>query len=81
MVAADNANQSPVLEQLTIDASATAIPSAEDPRRTSNPLFGHKQKKKPRPIVPHDGTNGEIVVLHVDMVKDDFWNERPWLLR
>ncbi|KAJ9124213.1 hypothetical protein QFC22_001011 [Naganishia vaughanmartiniae] len=74
-------NQSPMPEQSENDSSELVTPHAEDPRKASNPLFGHKQKKKPRPVVPFDGTNGEIVVLHVDMVKDDFWNERPWLLR
>ncbi|KAJ9106296.1 hypothetical protein QFC21_001441 [Naganishia friedmannii] len=68
-------------EQHNDESSETAIPTAEDARKASNPLFGHKQKKKPRPVVPFDGTNGEVVVLHVDMVRDDFWNERPWLLR
>ncbi|KAI5449886.1 tRNA-His guanylyltransferase [Naganishia albida] len=56
------------------------VPS-DDPRAANNPLFGHKQKKKPRPAPPYDGTQGEIEVLHVDMVKDDFWEARPWLLK
>lgn len=64
-------------------ATESAVPSVvepEDPRKIANPLFGHKQKKKPKATPPYDGTNGEVVVLHVDMVKDEFWNQRPWLL-
>lgn len=25
-------------------------------------------------------SKAEIVVHHTDIIKDDFWNERPWLL-
>jgi tRNA(His) guanylyltransferase len=25
-------------------------------------------------------SKAEIVVQHVDIIKDDFWNDRPWLL-
>jgi tRNA(His) guanylyltransferase len=64
-----------------LDLPSTSTPPPDDPRAASNPLFGHKQKKKPRPAPPYDGTQGEIEVLHVDMVKDEFWDERPWLLR
>ncbi|TIA92718.1 hypothetical protein E3P99_00479 [Wallemia hederae] len=27
-----------------------------------------------------DGTRGSVQILHVDIIKDDFWNQRPWLL-
>ena len=27
-----------------------------------------------------DGTRGSVQILHVDIIRDDFWNERPWLL-
>ncbi|KAJ9112430.1 hypothetical protein QFC20_002218 [Naganishia adeliensis] len=62
-----------------LDVPATTPPA--DPRHASNPLFGHKQKKKPRPVPPYDGTNGVVQVVHVDMVKDGFWDDRPWLLQ
>lgn len=29
---------------------------------------------------PYEGTVGELVVLHEDIIKDAFWAERPWLL-
>ena len=61
-------------------STESTVVETEDPRRIANPLFGHKQKKKPKATPPYDGTNGEIAVLHVDMVKDEFWNQRPWLL-
>jgi tRNA(His) guanylyltransferase len=37
---------------------------------------GHKPKK----IKPYEGTSGEMMVLHEDLIKDSFWEERPWLL-
>lgn len=64
-----------------ITPAPAPAPAPDDPRAANNPLFGHKQKKKPRPAPPYDGTQGEIEVLHVDMVKDDFWQARPWLLK
>lgn len=69
-------------EPLDTPEPTTAADAAnDDPRRAANPLFGHVQKRKPRPVPAYDGTKGEIVVVHVDMVKDEFWNQRPWLLR
>jgi hypothetical protein len=29
---------------------------------------------------PYEGTVGEMVVLHEDLIKEAFWTERPWLL-
>jgi hypothetical protein len=31
-------------------------------------------------VVPFDGTKGEIAVIYEDIVRDEFWEERPWLL-
>ena len=30
---------------------------------------------------PFDGLKGFINVLHIDIIRDPFWAERPWLLR
>lgn len=37
-------------------------------------------KKKKEKVVPFDGTKGEIAVIYEDIVRDEFWEERPWLL-
>lgn len=29
---------------------------------------------------PYEGTVGELVVIHEDLIKDSFWTDRPWLL-
>ena len=29
---------------------------------------------------PYEGTVGDLVVLHEDLIKDAFWADRPWLL-
>jgi tRNA(His) guanylyltransferase len=29
---------------------------------------------------PYEGTVGELVVLHEDLIKEAFWAGRPWLL-
>lgn len=27
-----------------------------------------------------ESKKSDVVILHVDIIKDEFWNERPWLL-
>jgi hypothetical protein len=36
--------------------------------------------KRAKKVKPYEGLTGEVEVLHVDIIKDDFWRERPWLL-
>jgi tRNA(His) guanylyltransferase len=37
--------------------------------------------RKPRAKVkPYEGTSGEIVVVHEDIIRNPFWDARPWLL-
>jgi tRNA(His) guanylyltransferase len=38
---------------------------------------GKRKEKKPK---PYEGLTGDILVLHVDLIGDEFWVERPWLL-
>lgn len=52
-------------------ASGIANPAVTDQQR------GKKKKEK---VVPFDGTKGEIAVIYEDIVRDEFWEERPWLL-
>lgn len=42
----------------------------------------YKDKKKIEKIRKDgiDGTRGPIEILHLDIIKDTFWNDRPWLL-
>lgn len=39
----------------------------------SNTILSRKEKV-------YQGTEGSPMVLHVDIIKDLFWSERPWLL-
>ncbi|KZT54470.1 tRNAHis guanylyltransferase [Calocera cornea HHB12733] len=34
-----------------------------------------------KPVLSPSNPNGEVAVLHVDIIRDEFWEERPWLLR
>lgn len=36
--------------------------------------------KKPAKRKPYEGTTGEIVVVHEDIIRNPFWKARPWLL-
>lgn len=71
-------------------SSSTSDPSSMSPSATapendpvsgpSKPPAKFRNRKKDRPRPPQDGTRGHVVVLHVDIIKDGFWNDRPWLL-
>jgi tRNA(His) guanylyltransferase len=50
------------------------------PAHWTNRKLQPKKGKNRQPDLPFDGTSGKVVVLHVDLIKDGFWNERPWLL-
>ncbi|EJU01439.1 tRNAHis guanylyltransferase [Dacryopinax primogenitus] len=39
------------------------------------------KRPRSRQPPPWDGTSGEVEVLHVDVIADEFWEQRPWLLR
>jgi hypothetical protein len=39
-----------------------------------------KPKAKSKKIKPYEGTIGDLVVVHEDLIKEAFWAERPWLL-
>ncbi|KAK8850597.1 hypothetical protein IAR55_004516 [Kwoniella newhampshirensis] len=36
--------------------------------------------KKPKRVKPYEGTEGEVVVIHEDIIGNTFWDARPWLL-
>ncbi|KAK4689255.1 tRNA(His) guanylyltransferase, partial [Tremellales sp. Uapishka_1] len=40
-----------------------------------------KDEKENKKAKPYEGTMGEIVVVHEDLIGDKFWQEREWLLR
>lgn len=52
------------------DPSAPSTDAAHDTVSS-----GVKAKRK-----AYEGTTGELVILHEDIIKDAFWAERPWLL-
>jgi tRNA(His) guanylyltransferase len=39
-----------------------------------------KPKGKSKKRKPYEGTIGDLVVVHEDLIKEAFWAERPWLL-
>ncbi|KAL7420846.1 tRNA-His guanylyltransferase [Cryptotrichosporon argae] len=66
-------------------ALAIAAPAATDGAAGSASPGGEvgtsrKAKDKERKRRPYDGTSGPVEVLHVDIIRDTFWAERPWLL-
>lgn len=60
----------------TFEHSADGLP----PKKLTNRKLLPKKGKNRQPLLPFDGTSGKVVVLHVDLIKDAFWAERPWLL-
>lgn len=71
----------------TDPCTSTATSSSTDtplPTDGSNPLYGKvkgsKKKVARSDQVVQDGTRGKVTVVHVDLIKDTFWKERPWLL-
>lgn len=50
--------------------------TGEEPLRTAG-RSKHPSKAKSK---PYDGLTGQVVVLHEDLIKDAFWDARPWLL-
>ena len=58
-----------------VDPLAVSPDAAEDVQTTAPPDNKSKGKRK-----PYEGTVGELVVLHEDLIREAFWTERPWLL-
>lgn len=58
-----------------VDPLAVSPDAAEDVQTTAPPDKKSKGKRK-----PYEGTVGELVVLHEDLIREAFWTERPWLL-
>lgn len=48
--------------------------SVEEARRQ------RKLEKKAKKAEKYEGMTGPVVYLNDDIIKDAFWNERPWLL-
>lgn len=82
-LALDSDEQAPSI-QTTPDTSSPQ----SDLKPSEPPLPAHwtnrklqpKRGKNRQPGLPFDGTSGQVVVLHIDLIKDAFWEERPWLL-
>ncbi|KAL2039279.1 hypothetical protein N7G274_007947 [Stereocaulon virgatum] len=55
----------------TADMPAATAAIAGDGAETSKTQKEKERKRR---------SKAEIVVQHVDIIKDDFWNDRPWLL-
>lgn len=54
--------------------AAEGTVSIEEARRQ------RKKEKKQKKAEKYEGMTGPVVFLNDDIIKDAFWNERPWLL-
>lgn len=61
--------------------SSSATENIPEENPSSAAVKAKPNHKKLKPPQPYDGTTGEVVILHEDIVKGDFWEKRPWLLR
>lgn len=56
------------------EAAQAATPSAE-----GAPVIKMRQRKEKKQR-PYEGSTGDVVILHVDIIGNTFWDARPWLL-
>lgn len=61
------------------DVSTPAPGVAIDAERAATAVTTNSTAK-PAKRKPFEGTSGEIVFLHEDIIRDPFWAARPWLL-
>jgi hypothetical protein len=75
------------VEPAQCPSQAAPSPKREDgPASTSQvqqdaegrPIKLRQRKEKKRR--PYEGLTGDVVVLHLDIIGEQFWLERPWLL-
>ncbi|WWD20780.1 hypothetical protein CI109_105257 [Kwoniella shandongensis] len=67
-----NTNKSDEGTEIQSSVAATEV--------TDGPSRPHRTEKKPKKIKPYEGTEGEVVVIHEDIIGNKFWEARPWLL-
>ena len=60
-------------ETLEIPLTNTSLDGEDD---KSNGMVSKTQQEKDR----KRRANASIVIEHVDLIKDDFWERKPWLL-
>lgn len=53
----------------------------ESPSLDSAREKGGESGRKDKKVKAFEGTTGEVVVVHQDIIRDEFWSARPWLLR
>lgn len=58
----------------TEDGADRTPESVEEARRQ------RKKEKKQKKAEKYEGMTGPVVFLNDDIIKDGFWDERPWLL-
>jgi len=57
-----------------VDESETTPADDPNPRQAGGSTMPREKRK------PYEGTTGEIVMLHEDIIRNPFWRARPWLL-
>lgn len=70
----------PPIQALDLAEPSTDAVADAPPAHWTNRKLQPKKGRHRQPDLPFDGTSGAVVVLHVDVIKDAFWLERPWLL-
>ncbi|WWC65251.1 uncharacterized protein I303_107868 [Kwoniella dejecticola CBS 10117] len=71
------------LSSLSISNGVSKTGTEDHPHETNEILQTRQSEgqktRSAKKIKPYEGIDGEIVVLHEDIIKDRFWDERPWL--
>ncbi|WRT70769.1 uncharacterized protein IL334_007768 [Kwoniella shivajii] len=71
------------------DMKAIKVPSSESELQSERPgsesrsgsvPIQEQKVKTPKKAKPFEGIDGELTIIHEDIIKDTFWDERPWLL-
>ncbi|ORX40949.1 Thg1 C terminal domain-domain-containing protein [Kockovaella imperatae] len=59
-------------QELTIPNESSGV--------NAKPVDETRPQVKPKRQEQYEGVTGELDILHEDIIKDGFWNARPWLL-
>ncbi|WOO82212.1 putative tRNA(His) guanylyltransferase [Vanrija pseudolonga] len=72
---------SAVEKRLSVEAAAKANgEDASGPKQAGGSAMPTTEAAHAKKAKPYEGTTGEIVVLHEDIIRNPFWRARPWLL-
>ncbi|WVR08667.1 hypothetical protein IAU60_005725 [Kwoniella sp. DSM 27419] len=64
----------------SLDQVSVEMPTVAAKGGATAPPANQSTRVKTKKIKPYEGTEGEVVIVHEDLIGDSFWRERPWLL-